>query len=68
MADVKGLERRIEELERKLRERVDKPQRRVLGSAEVPLLTFFLKDAKTGSVASVDYDSSTGALRVTKVR
>lgn len=68
MDDVKALIRRVDELERKLRERVDKPQRRIVGSADVPLLTIFLKDGKTGSVASVDYDSSTGALRVTKVR
>lgn len=65
MAD---LETRVRELEQKQRERDQRPQKSVLGSRDVPLLTIFLRDGKTGAVAQVDYDSSAGALRVTKVR
>ena len=65
MAD---LETRVKELEQKQRERDQRAQKSVLGSRDAPLTTVFLRDSRTGAVAQVDYDSSTGALRVTKVR
>ena len=62
------LETRVRELEQKQRERDEKAQKLVLGTQQVPLTTIYLRDGKTGAVSKVDYDSSTGALRVTKVR
>lgn len=68
MASWDVLERRVRELEQKVRERLDKRQRDVQGTVDVPVQRIYLRDGKTGSIAVVDYDSASGTLRVEKVR
>lgn len=63
---VGELEQAVEELEEKLRKTVRAGE---VGSKDEATSGLFLQDGTTrNSVAKVDYDSSSGALRVTKVR
>lgn len=68
MASWDVLERRVKELEQKVRERLDRRQRDVQGTVDVPVQKLYLRDGKTGSIAVVDYDSANGTLRIEKVR
>lgn len=68
MDQVEKLERRVKALEQELREIKLSMRNKTIGTNQVPIREFFLSDTRTGTVAVVDYDSGTGALRVTKAR
>lgn len=69
MADrYDDLVRRVEALERELRESRVQKQRQVFGTQDVPLQRVYIRDGQTGSVAQADYDAAAGTWRLTKVR
>jgi len=68
MERLDDLVKRVERLERELREERTKKQRDVEGTADRPVQTLYVRDPQTGSVGRLEYDSDANAARWTKER
>ena len=69
MADtMEDLARRVDELEQKVRELTERPQKATLGTNSNPISKLFMKDSRTGAVAEVDYDRENSGIRTKEVR
>lgn len=69
MADkLDQMEKRLKKLESQFAQLSERPRESEYGTLSRPTNKVFLRDAKTGAVAEVDFDSVNDAVRVKKVR
>lgn len=65
--DSREYERRIEELEQKVRELTEAAKRSTLGTRANPIQLIYLLDPATGAVSKVTFDRDTAAVSAAEV-
>ena len=68
MDKVDGLLRRVQTLESQVADLLERPSSYASGTDKNPNTGVFVADSTGGGVAKLDYNSTSGTVRVTKVR
>ena len=66
--EITALRRRVQTLESRLQDLAERLSVYQSGSDKNPNSAVFVKDGESGSVAKLDYNATSGTVRVTKVR